>query len=234
MIVKNTIVEPVYIGKKTESAIRDLISKSIAAEGVIDIFAQQKKGKPDISILDEKFLEDIKNSHFKNLTIETLQKLLNDELRMKIRTNLIRYKTLLETLEEIIEEYENNIINSSKVIERLIELAREIREAEHAGDELGLSSEELAFYDALSLGKRALKDAEFKKLVKELVKTIKRDITIDWTNHEIIKSRIRANVRLVLLRNNYPYKEVDALTNKIYEQAFYLYRDYSPQMQVYI
>ena len=99
---------------------------------------------------------------------------------------------------------------------------------------MGLSSEELAFYDALSLGKRALKDAEFKKLVKELVKTIKRDITIDWTNHEIIKSRIRANVRLVLLRNNYPYKEVDALTNKIYEQAFYLYRDYSPQMQVYI
>jgi type I restriction enzyme R subunit len=228
MIVKNTIVEPIYIGKKTESAIRDLISKSIAAEGVIDIFAQQKKGKPDISILDEKFLEDIKNSHFKNLTIETIQKLLNDELRMKMRTNLIRYKTLLETLEEIIEEYENNIINSSKVIERLIELAREIREAEHAGDELGLSNEEMAFYDALSRGKKALKNAELKKLVKELVKTIKRDITIDWTNHEIIKSRIRANVRLALLRNNYPYKEVDSLTNKIYEQAFYLYGDYSP------
>lgn len=231
MIIKNTMVGPnIYVDKKKESAIRDLISKSIAAEGAIDIFAQQKKGKPDISILDEKFLEDVKNSHFKNLTVETLRKLLNDELRLKLKMNLVRYKTLLESLEEIIEEYENNIINSSKVIERLIELAKEIREAENAGDELGLKTDEMAFYDALSKGKSSLKDEELKKLVKELVKTIRKDITIDWTNHEIIKSRIRANVRLVLLRHDYPYEEVDKLTDKVYEQAFYLFRDYSPAM----
>lgn len=227
-IIKNTMVDPIYIDKKTESAVRELISKGIVAEGVIDIFAQKGKGKPDISILDEKFLEDAKNSHFKNLTIEAIQKLLNDDLRMRIKTNLLRYKTLLQKLEEIIEQYENNIINSSKVIEKLVELAKEIKQAEKVGDEIGLSSEEVAFYDALSNGKKALKDTELKKLVKELVRTIKRDISIDWTNHEIIKARIRANVRLVLLRNNYPYEEVDKLTSKVYEQAFYLYKDFVP------
>ncbi len=226
IIVKNTIVDPVYITKETETAVRDLISKGIKAEGVIDIFAQNGKEKPDISILDEKFLADAKNYHYKNLTIEAIQKLLKDELRYKKRLNIPRFQSLLDMLEEIIEEYENNIINSSKVIERLIALAREVKKAEHAGENIGLSDEEMAFYDVLSEGKKAIKNSELKKLVKELVKAIKRDITIDWTNHEIIKSRIRANVRLVLLRNNYPYEEVDTLTTKVYEQAFYLYKDY--------
>lgn len=227
MIIKNTLVDPIYVPKETETAVRDLISKGIKAEGVIDLFAQKGKDRPDISILDEKFLEDVKNYHYKNLTIEAIQKVLKDELRLKKRLNIPRYQTLLDILEEIIEEYENNIINSSKVIERLIGLAQEIRKSEHAGENIGLSEEEMAFYDVLSQGKKALKSTELKKIVKELVKSIKRDITIDWTNHEIIKSRIRANVRLVLLRNNYPYEEVEQLTTKVYEQAMYLYKDYS-------
>lgn len=228
MIIKNTMVDPMYIDKETEIAVRELISKGIIAEGVIDIFAQYGKEKPDISILDEKFLEDVKNSHFQNLTIEAIEKLMSDELRMKMRTNILRYRTLLDKLQEIIDEYENNIINSSKVVERLIELAQEIKQTESAGEQLGLSSEELAFYDVLSQGKKALKDAQLKKLVKELVRTIKRDISIDWTNHEVIKARIRANVRLVLLRNNYSYEEIGNITDKIYEQAFFLYKDYLP------
>lgn len=226
MIVKNTIVDPVYITKETETAVQDLISKGIKAEGVIDIFAQNGKEKPDISILDEKFLADAKNYHYKNLTIEAIQKLLKDDLRFKKRLNIPRFQSLLNMLEEIIEEYENNIINSSKVIERLIALAKEVKKAEHAGENIGLSNEELAFYDVLSEGKKAIKNSGLKTLVKELVKAIKRDITIDWTNHEIIKSRIRANVRLVLLRNNYTYEEVDTLTTKVYEQAYFLYKDY--------
>jgi len=228
-IIKNTIVDPIYIGKKTETAIRDLISKSIAAEGVIDIFAQYRKEKPDISILDEKFLEDVKNAKFKNLTVETLHKLLEDELRIRERSNKLRYMSLLEKLEEIIDEYENNIINSSKVIERLIELAREVRKAGQVGDDLGLSSEEVAFYDALSQGKQALKDKELKSLVKELTKTVKRDISIDWTNHEVIKAKIRSNVRLLLLQHSIPFEEVDKITDKVYEQAFYLYKDFQPK-----
>lgn len=225
-LIKHTIVDPIYIEKKTETAIRDLISKNIIAEGVIDIFAQYSKEKPDISILDEKFLEDVKKSHLKNLTVETLRKLLEDELRTREKTNILRYRSLLEILEKIIEDYENNIINSSKVIERLIELAKEIRGAEKAGKDLGLSSEEMAFYDALAQGKKALRDKELKGLVKELVKTIKRDISIDWTNHEVIKARIRTDVRIILLRHNVSIEEAEKMVNKIYEQAFYLYKDY--------
>jgi type I restriction enzyme R subunit len=228
-IIKNTIVDPIYIDKKTESAIRDLISKNIAAEGVIDIFAKFRKEKPNISILDEKFLEEVKNTRFKNLTVEALHKLLQDELRMRERTNKLRYKTLLEKLEEIIEEYEDNIINSSKVIERLIELAREIKGAEQAGEDLGLSSEEMAFYDALSQGKKVLKDKELKTLVKELTKAVKRDLAIDWTNHEVIKARIRTNVRLILLRHSVALEEVDTISDRVFEQVFYLYKDYQPK-----
>src|SRR3989344_2131325 len=225
-IIKNTIVDPIYVGKSTETAVRDLISKGIVAEGVIDIFAERGKDKPNISILDENFLADVKNAHYKNLTVEALEKLMKDELRMRMRSNLLRYRSLLEILEEIIEQYENNIINSSKVIERLIELAREIRSVENAGEELGLTPEEMAFYDALSKGKKALKNEELKKLVKEIVGIIRRDIAIDWTNHEIIKARVRSDVRLVLLRHNIPIEEVDNFVNKVYEQASYLYRDY--------
>ena len=225
-IIKNTLVEPIYIDKNTESAVKDLISKGIVAEGIIDIFAQRGRKRPDISILDDKFLEDVKDAHFKNLTVESMRKIINDEIEMRSRTNLIRFQGLKDKLMEIIEQYENNIINSSKVIERLLELAQEIRATENAGEELGLTPEEMAFYDALSNGKKALKDSEMKNLVKEIVKAIRKDIAIDWTNHEIINARIRSDVRLVLLRHNVEFEEVDKYIDKVYKQAFYLYKDY--------
>jgi len=231
-IIKSMIVDPIYIDKKTESAVRDLISKNITAEGVIDIFAQYRKEKPDISILDEKFLDEVKNARFKNLTVEVLHKLLEDELRFREKTNILRYKTLLEKLEEIIEEYENNIINSAKVIEELIKLAREIRKAEEAGEGLGLSSEEMAFYDAIAAGKKSLKDKELKSLVKELVSAVRRDLRIDWTDHEVTKARIRTNVRLILLRHNISFEEVDKITAKVYEQVRFLYQDYQPEYSI--
>ena len=229
-IIKNTIVDPIYIDKKTESAIRDLISKNIAAEGIIDIFAQYRKEKPDISIFDDKFLEEVKNSRFKNLTIETIHKLFEDELKLREKSNILRYKTLLIKLEEIIEEYENNIINSSKVIERLIELAREIKEAGKAGEDLGLTPEEMAFYDALSQGKKAIKDQKMKDLVKKIVKAVRRDLQIDWTSQEVTKARIRTDIRLILLQHEYSFDEVDKITKRVFEQAYSLYGNYSPEM----
>lgn len=227
-IIKNTIVDPIFIDKKANSAMRDLISKNIAAEGVLDIFAQYRKGKPDISILDEKFLEEVKNSRLKNLTIESVHKFFEDELRLREKSNILRYRTLLEKLEEIIEEYENNILNSSKVIEQLIQLAKEIKEAEKAGEDLGLKPEEMAFYDALSQGKKAMKDRKIKDLVKEIVKSVRRDLQIDWTSQEVTKARIRTDIRLLLLQNDYPFEEVDRITERVFEQAFCLYKDYQP------
>jgi len=214
--------------EEIESAMRELVSKSIAAEGVIDIFAMKDKAKPDISIFDENFLEEVKNMKFKNLSIEVLRKLLRDELRIRMRKNTVRYRSLMELLEQIIEDYENNIINSTKVIERLIELAQQIKSAEKAGANVGLSEEEMAFYDAISAGKKAIKqNSELKKLVQDLVRVIKRDLSVDWTNNEIIKSRIRANVRLLLLQNQFPPEESENILDLIFQQASLLYRDYT-------
>jgi len=228
-IVKRIIIRPEGIGLDIESAVRELVSKAISAEGVIDIFDMKGKTKPDISIFDEKFLEEIKNMKYKNLSVDVLRKLLNDELRIRMKTNLIRYKSLLDMLEDIIEKYEDNIINSTKVIEKLIELAKEIKKVDKLGDNLGLSKEELAFYDAISTGKKSIDgDGELKKLVKELVKIIKRDLSIDWMNNDIIKARIHANVKLLLLKKGFEPEESENILKLIYQQILSLYRDLAP------
>jgi type I restriction enzyme, R subunit len=226
-LIKRTIAEDKMPEKDFDSIVKELISKSITAEGVIDIFDLRGKGEVDISILDEKFLEEVKKLQHKNLAIELLRKLLEDEIRLRMRKNNIRYRSLLEMLEKLIEEYENRMISASKIIEKLIELAQEIKKADKEAEETGLSEEELAFYDAILSKKIIRQDEKIKELVRELVRIIRRDLTIDWTNNEIIKARIRDNVRLLLLRNNFKPEETEELTNVIYEQAFALFKDYA-------
>lgn len=133
-----------------ESTIKELLSKSIAAEGIIDIFALKEKEKLDISILDERFLEEARKIKYKNLAIEILKKLLSDEIGFRMRKNTSRYKSLLEILENIIEEYEDRVISAAKVIERLIELAKEIKKTDKKAKQMDLTEEELAFYDAIA------------------------------------------------------------------------------------
>lgn len=216
-------------GGRIETAIRELISESVAAEGVIDILKMSNGGKPDISIFDEKFLEEVKNLKYKNLAVEVLKKLLNDDLRIRAKKNVTRYETLMRLLEQIIEEYENNIINSGKVIERLVELAKEIKKTELAMRDTGLTEEEAAFYDLVSKGKHhLLRNGEMKEFVKELVSIIKHDLSVDWSSSEVIKSRIRANVRLMLLRKQVPAEEAETLVESIYDQTLALFRDFIP------
>ena len=230
LIKRTSIREKVEIEVGLESTIKELLSKSIAAEGIIDIFALKEREKLDISILDERFLEEARKIKYKNLAIEILKKLLSDEISLRMRKNTIRYKSLLEILEKIIEEYEDRVISAAKVIERLIELAKEIKKTDKKAKQMNLTEEELAFYDAIASRKMINQDKRIKELVKELVKMIRRDLTIDWTNNEIIKARIRDNARLLLLRNQFRPKEAEEITNLIYQQAFYLYKDYIPAM----
>ncbi len=212
------------ISRETESAIRNLLSESIRAENVIDIFATSDSGKPEISIFDERFLDEARKMRFKNVAIEVLRKLLQDELRIRVRRNEARYATLLELLEETIERYENNIIASAEVIEKLIELARELRGQEDSAKQLGLSEEELAFYDTLAKGKKAIgKDEKVKEVVKDLVSIIRRDISVDWADNEVVKSRIRANVRRLLLQNGVPVEDTESLVEQIISQARLLF-----------
>lgn len=234
--VRNALIKRVSTAKedreilsKTTSTVKELISENIAAEGIIDIFALKDKKKAEISILNEKFLEEIRKIKYKNVAIEALKKLLNDEIKIRMNRNRFRYKSLLELLEKVIEDYENRVISSTRVIERLIDLAKEIKTKEKEGISLGLGEEELSFYDTIAQsGKVALKDEEIKNLVKELVKTIRRDLTVDWTNNEVIKSKIRANIKLLLLRKNIPQKEVENISETIYSHAAFLFKNYAP------
>jgi type I restriction enzyme R subunit len=212
------------ISAEKETAIRDLLSESIRAANVIDIFATKDKEKPEISIFDERFLEEARKMRFKNVAIEVLRKLLQDELRVRARRNEARYATLLELLEDTIERYENNIIASAEVIEKLIELARELRGQEDSAKQLGLSEEELAFYDTLAKGKRAIgKNDKINEIVKDLVSIIRRDVSVDWADNEVVKSRIRANVRRLLLQNGVPAEDTESMVEQIIAQARLLF-----------
>lgn len=230
ILSKQTSIRGTTIEAGVESVIKELISKSIAAKGVIDILSIKEKGGLEISVLDEKFLEEVKKIKYKNLAIEILKKLLSDEINFRMRKNTIRYKSLLEMLERIIDEYENRLISASKVIEKLIELANEIKKTDESAKQMNLSEEELAFYDAIASKKKFVQDKEIRKLIKELVKLIEQDLTIDWTNNKVIKARIRDKTRLLLLRNHFRPEEVEEIIDLIYQQAFNLYKDFTPPL----
>ncbi len=225
-LVKHTSGNEVYIDSKRKSGFADLVSYGIIADGIVRV--NGSKDSPNIMILDEKFLEEAKKSKLKNLTIEMIRKILEDEIKLKSKKNKIRYLSMLEKIEEAIDKYENNILSSTRVIEALVEVAKEIKKAEEMGKELGLTEDELSFYDTLAVEKKALKKEEIKAIVKELVKTVKTDLAIDWTDHEVIKARIRSNVRFILLRHNVEYNEVENLTEKLFAQVQNIYQGYQP------
>lgn len=228
-IVKRIIRKTKEVPEELDTTIKELISKSIAAEGIIDIFEMKGKQKPEISIFNEKFLEQLKKFSYPNLAIQVLKKLLNDEIRLRTKKNIIRYTSLKEKLEKLIEEYRKGFVNSAEIIEELIKLAKEIKEQEKEGEKLGLSEEELAFYDAISQGKKYIKnDEELKKIVRELIKTIKKDLTVDWPNNEQIKARIKANVKRILLQKGYPPKETEPTVEIVMHQTRNLFQDYFP------
>lgn len=221
-LTKITYVVSSEIPDEIDSVIKQTISQSIKAEGVIPLISRDKN--LEISIFDEKFLQNIKNLPYENIAVEMLKKLLNDEIKIRIRKNKIRYLSLKEMLEKLIEKYEERIISSKQVIEELIELAKEIKNLSQQGEDLGLNEEELAFYDILTSGKKVISDDKrVKELVKKITKAIRRDLTVDWNNHEIIKERLKANVRLILLQEGIRPPELDYYSKQIFQQAVYLY-----------
>jgi len=226
LIKKTKVTEPTIDNNlELEEPLNELVSKSIAAEGIIDIFSFEQKDKLDISLLDENFLVKARELKYKNLTIEILRKILEDELKIRIKRNKFRYYSLLESVQKLIENYENRLINASRILERLVELAKEIRKVDSEVKKIGLSDEELVFYDAIKNKKSIFEDEKLKNIVKDLVREIRRDLIIDWTNNEIIKARIRDKIRFLLLKNNVKTTEIEELTKNLYEEAFYVFKD---------
>ncbi len=205
-----------------EHAVRQIISRAVAPEGVIDIFAAAGLAKPDISILSEEFLAEVRGMPQRNLAVELLQKLLKGELATRRRKNLVQARSFAEMLEQTIRRYQNRAIEAAQVIEELIGLAKEMREAHSRGEALKLSEDELAFYDALEVNDSAVQvlgEPTLVKIARELVDTVKRNVTIDWTLRENVRAQLRVIVKRILRKYGYPPDKQEKATQTVLEQA---------------
>ena len=205
-----------------EHAVRQIISRAVAPEGVIDIFAAAGLAKPDISILSEEFLADVRGMPQRNLAVELLQRLLKGELATRRRKNVVQARSFAEMLEQTIRRYQNRAIEAAQVIEELIALAKDMRQAHARGETLRLSEDELAFYDALETNDSAVKvlgDDTLRMIAQELVKTVRANVTIDWTLRENVRAQLRVLVKRILRKYGYPPDKQEKATETVLEQA---------------
>ena len=206
----------------SDSVIKQLVSKAVEAEGEIDVFKELNIQRPELSILSDKFLETFENMEYKNLAFETLKKILNDEIRTRFKTNKIENKKFSKMLEEAILKYQNRSIDSAQVIAELINLAKNIRESQKRGNKLGLTDDEIAFYDALAdneSAKEILGDEILKKIAREMTEIVKKNTSIDWKLRETVRAKLRVIVKRLLKKYGYPPDKTAMATDLVLEQA---------------
>ena len=216
--------------EELDHAVRQIISRAVASEGVIDIFAAAGLEKPDISILSDEFLAEVRGMPQRNLAVELLQKLLKGELATRRKKNVVQARSFAEMLEETLHRYQNRAVEAAQVIEELIQLARELREATARGEKLGLSEDELGFYDALETNDSAVQvlgDETLREIARELVETVRGNVTIDWTLRENVRANLRRLVKRTLRRHGYPPDKQEKATRTVLEQAEVLSADWA-------
>lgn len=217
--------EPVAGGKsdaQIESAIKQIIDQSLSSDKVVDIFDAAGIAKPDISILSEEFLLEVKNMKHKNLALELLKKILNDEIRSRSKTNLVKSRKLLEMLETSIKKYQNNLLTTAEIIQELINIAKEIKEADQEGEKLGLSVAEVAFYDALEVNDSAVQvlgDETLKVIAREIADKVRANATIDWTIRESARAKLMVIVKRTLTKYGYPPDKQQRAIDTVLKQA---------------
>ena len=216
--------------EELEHAIRQIISRAVVSDGVIDIFAAAGLKKPDISILSDEFLAEVQGMPQRNLAVELLQKLLKGEIRARSKRNVVQARSFAELLEQAVRKYQNRAIETAQVIEELIQLAKDMRAASARGEALKLSEDELAFYDALEVNDSAVKvlgEPTLVKIARELVETVKRNVTIDWTVRENVRAQLRVIVKRILRKYGYPPDKQEKATQTVLEQAALLSQDWA-------
>jgi type I restriction enzyme R subunit len=218
-----------------DHAVRQIVAGAIAPEGVIDVFEAAGLKKPDISILSDEFLAEVRDMPQRNLAVELLQRLLNDEIKTRSRRNVVQSRAFSEMLEAALRKYQARAITTAQVIEELIELARQIRDAQRRGESLRLSDDELAFYDALETNDSAvavLGDENLRMIARELTETVRRNATIDWTVKETARANLRRMVRRILKKYGYPPDKSEKATQTVLEQAVQLGFEFSEEAAV--
>lgn len=215
--------------EEMETAIKQIISEAITADNVIDIFDAAGLKKPNIEILDERFLQELKDLPQKNLAVELLKKLLKDEIKKRTKINLVESKKFSEMLEDAIKRYHNGMIDTVEFLEKvLIPFAQQMKEADQRGEKLGLDYREYAFYTALEVNNSAvaiLGDDILKHIAQELLKTVRNSTTIDWTIKESVQATLRRNVRRILRKFGYPPDLQEKAVDTVITQAKMLAED---------
>jgi type I restriction enzyme R subunit len=208
--------------EEVETAIRQVIDKALVSDKVIDVFDAAGIKKPDISILSEEFLMEVRDMEHKNIALEVLKKLLNDEIKTRSKTNLVQSRSLMEMLEESIRKYHNKVLTAVQVIEELINLSKEIKEMDKEPQELGLTDYEYAFYTAIAnneSAKEILGKDKLRELAIVLFEQVKGNASIDWTIKESAKSKLKVAVKRTLRKYGYPPDMQKLATETVLEQA---------------
>ncbi|MGO8754899.1 MAG: type I restriction endonuclease subunit R [Gallionellaceae bacterium] len=216
--------------EELDHAIRQIISKAMVSDAVVDIFAAAGLKKPDISILSDEFLAEVQGMPQRNLAVELLQKLLKGEIKVRARRNVVQARSFAELLEQAVRKYQNRAIETAQVIEELIQLAKDMRAADARGEALKLTDDELAFYDALEVNDSAVKvlgEPTLVHIARELVETVKKNVTIDWTVRENVRAQLRVIVKRILRKYGYPPDKQEKATQTVLEQAELLSQEWA-------
>ncbi|MCD6573944.1 MAG: type I restriction endonuclease subunit R [Thermoplasmata archaeon] len=228
-LVKNTSTKGRY-QEELDSAIKQILSKAIVSDRVIDIFAAAGLKKPDISILSDEFLEEVRGMPEKNLAFEALKKLLNDQIKIRMKKNIVQARSFREMLERTIRRYTNRTIEAAQVVEELIELAKKMRKSDERTKDTGLTEAEIAFYDALADNESArvvLGDKVLRQIAIEITEKIRKNVTIDWTLRENVQAKLRVIVKKTLRKYDYPPDKRDEATALVLEQAKLIAKDWA-------
>jgi len=208
-----------------ETAIKQIVDEALSSDQVVDIFDAAGIGKPEISgleILSDEFLMEVKGMQHKNLAIELLKKILNNELKARAKTNLVKSKKLLEMIETAIKKYQNNLLTTAEIIQELINIAKEIKASDEEAEKLGLSQDEMAFYDALETNDSAvsvLGDEILRTIAKEIADKVRANATIDWTIRESARAKLMVLVKRTLTKYGYPPDKQQKAIDTVLKQA---------------
>lgn len=215
--------------KDRDLAIQQIVSRAVISTEIVDILAAAGIQSPDISILSDEFLHEVQQMEKKNLGLEALRKLLNDSIRSRTRTNVVETRAFTERLEEAIARYHANAITTAEVLQELIQLAKDIRNARNRGEEMGLNDDEIAFYDALAENDSAINllgDAQLKVIAHELLVNLKANVSVDWAHRQSARARLRVLAKRILRKYGYPPDLQDAAVQTVLQQAEVLCKEW--------
>ena len=222
ILTKRDITAKKRTDEQRDEAIRQIISNAVVSDQVVDIFDAVGLDKPNIGLLDDEFLAQVKNLPEKNLAVELLERLLEGEIKSRFGSNVVQEKKFSDLLGNVIKRYQNRSIETAQVMEELVEMAKKFREAASRGEMLGLTEDEVRFYDALATNESAVKeltDETLKKIAHELTENLRQNLTVDWSERESVRAKLRLMVKRVLRKYKYPPDLQEEAVDLVLRQA---------------